>query len=26
LIRQAEIEAADTQPFADFLEGYLALP
>lgn len=26
LIRQGEIEAADTQPFADFLEGYLALP
>jgi glutamate--cysteine ligase len=26
LLRQAEIEAADTQPFAEFLEGYLALP
>ncbi len=26
LVRQADIEAADTQPFADFLEGYLALP
>ena len=23
---EAEIEAGDTQPFSDFLEGYLALP
>ena len=26
LLRQAEIEEADTQPFSEFLEGYLALP
>ena len=26
LLRQAEIEKADTQPFSEFLEEYLALP
>jgi gamma-glutamylcysteine synthetase len=26
LVRQAEIEVADTQTFAEFLEDYLALP
>ena len=26
LLRQAEIEEADTQPSSEFLEGYLALP